>query len=70
MSNRELAELCEALPPEKQEEVADFARFLLSRQSDARWETIVDAPKGYSRLDSFVQESAAEKDEELDLRNL
>jgi hypothetical protein len=39
MSASEIAELCAALPPGKREEVADFARFLLARQNDARWES-------------------------------
>ena len=38
---RELGSLCEALPAAKQAEVADFARFLLERGSDERWESIV-----------------------------
>jgi len=33
MSALNIAELCEALPPEKREEVADIARFLLARIS-------------------------------------
>ncbi len=33
MSAAEFAELCVALPPDKREEVADFARFLLARDT-------------------------------------
>lgn len=70
MSTIELVKLCDALPPEMREEVADFARFLLSRQQDERWEAIIDDPKPHPRLDAFLRESAAEGDEALDLRNL
>ncbi len=35
----------EALPPEKQSEVIDFARFLLARQDDERWEQLLAAPQ-------------------------
>ena len=70
MSTLEIAELCEALPPEKREEVADFARFLLARQHDARWEAILAEPQARYRLDAFLRASAAEADEALDRRRL
>ena len=70
MSATEIAELCDALPPEKREEVADFARFLLSRQEDDRWEAIIADPKPRPRLDSFLNDSAAEASEALDLKRL
>jgi hypothetical protein len=70
MSALEIAELCDALPPEKREEVADFARFLLARQQDERWEALIADPKTRPRLDAFLRESAAEADEALDLRRL
>ena len=66
MSALEIAELCAALPPEKQEEVADFARFLLSRENDARWEASIEDPNSRPRLDAFLRESATEGDEPLD----
>jgi hypothetical protein len=66
----EIAELCDALPPEKREEVANFARFLLARQQDEQWETRIADPKQRPRLDAFLRESAAEPDEALDLRHL
>jgi len=37
---QELIRICESLPESKRSEVADFARFLLARQDDERWETI------------------------------
>lgn len=62
----EILRVCEALPPEKQTEVIDFARFLLSRQDDARWEELLSDPKPRPRLDAFVRESANEPDAPLD----
>ncbi|WP_193213579.1 hypothetical protein [Luteolibacter marinus] len=38
MSVSEILEICQALPPDKREAVADFARFLLSREKDLVWE--------------------------------
>ena len=70
MSALEIAELCEKLPPEKLNEVADFARFLLSRQQDESWETIIDRTSSSPRLEAFIRESAAEGDELLDLHRL
>lgn len=70
MSATEIAELCDALPPDKREEVADFARFLLAREQDECWESIIADPKSRPRLDAFLRESAAEADEALDLKRL
>lgn len=70
MSATEIAELCDALPPDKREEVADFARFLLVRQQDERWEAMLNDPEPRPRLDSFLGEAATEADEVLDLKRL
>jgi hypothetical protein len=70
VSATEIAELCDALPPDKREEVADFARFLLVRQQDERWEAMLNDPEPRPRLDSFLREAAAEADEALDLKRL
>lgn len=70
MSTSEIAELCDALPPDKREEVADFARFLLTRQNDSRWENLLDDPRPRQRLDAFLRKSAAEESEPPDLRRL
>ena len=70
MSSSEIATLCEALPPEKRDEVADFARFLISRLDDERWESLVAEPVARPRLDAFLRESAEEADEDLDLKRL
>ena len=70
VSATEIAELCQSLPPDKREEVADFARFLLARQQDERWDAILADPKPRPRLDAFLRESAAEGAEALDHRRL
>jgi Holliday junction resolvase-like predicted endonuclease len=70
MSATEITELCEALTPEKRQEVADFARFLLARQDDANWESRIDDPSTRPRLDAFLRESADEESGPLDLRRL
>lgn len=70
MSTLEIVELLESLPPEKREEVTDFARFLLSRQQDERWESLVDSPQPRPRLDAFLREAAMEKPEAFDPRRL
>ena len=70
MSATDIAKLCEALPPDKREEVADFASFLLARQNDAQWEARLDDPCPRPRLDAFLRESATEASEPLDLGRL
>ena len=72
MSNAtaEIIHVCEALPPERQSEVIDFARFLLAREDDSRWERLLAETRSRPRLDTFLSESAAEADEPLDLRRL
>jgi hypothetical protein len=70
MSVSEIAELCEALPLDKRDEVADFARFLLSRQQEERWEALIGDVRSRPRLDAFLHDSAEEGDEALDLCRL
>jgi hypothetical protein len=70
MSATEIADLCEALPQDKQEEVADFARFLLARQQDQHWEAIIADPQPRPRLEALLRESATEADVSLDLKRL
>ncbi|MCL4788878.1 MAG: DUF2281 domain-containing protein [Verrucomicrobia bacterium] len=62
----EIIQACEALPADKQSEVADFARFLLARQEDEAWESRIAYPKSRPRLDAFLRDAAAEGDEPLD----
>lgn len=70
MSTLEIVELLESLPPEKREEVTDFARFLLSRQQDERWKTLIDTPQPRPRLDAFLREVAKEGSEAFAPRRL
>ncbi len=67
---RELIEICEQLPQAKRAEVADFARFLLSRHGDQRWEQIIDDPKPRPKLDDFLKQSRAEGSEGMDVGRL
>ena len=70
-TTQEILRVCEALPENKQAEVADFARFLLSRQDDEAWERILAESKSRPRLDAFLCESQAEGGEEaLDTNRL
>ena len=72
-ATQEIIQLCENLPPEKRAEVADFARFLLSRveyREDIAWEQRLADPKPLPKLEKFLRESAAEGDEPLDVSRL
>lgn len=69
-ATEEIIRVCETLPPDKQTEVADFARFLLARQDDDRWEQLVAYPGPRPKLDAFLRESAAEPDAPLDPQRL
>jgi len=67
---QELVEICEQLPAAKRAEVADFARFLLAREGDERWEQIIADPHPRPKLDEFVREALAEGSEPLNLDKL
>ena len=67
---RQLIEICEQLPPAKRAEVTDFARFLLARESDERWEQIIAEPTPRAKLDEFLKQSKAEGSEPMDLERL
>jgi hypothetical protein len=67
---KEIIAICEALSPEKQSAVAEFARFLLSREDDERWEQLLAHPARRPKLDTFVRESASEADEPMDVNRL
>ena len=67
---QELIRICEALPEGKRSEVADFARFLLERQDDQRWEQLIESKKQRPKMDAFLRESAAEPESPLDLTRL
>lgn len=64
-TTEEIVRVCEALPEDKQSEVADFARFLLARQDDETWERRLAYPQARPKLDTFFRESAVEGDEPL-----
>lgn len=66
----ELVRICEALPADKRQEVADFAHFLLSRSDDNAWERLLSDPKPRPRLEEFMRQTAAESDEPLDQSRL
>ena len=70
IATEEIVRVCEALPADKQAEVADFARFLLARQDEEAWERILAERKPRPRLETFLRESAKEADESLDLGRL
>ncbi|MGD0768883.1 MAG: DUF2281 domain-containing protein [Tepidisphaeraceae bacterium] len=66
----EIIEVCKALPDDKQAELVDFARFLLSRQDDEAWERSLAGSQRRPGLEKFLRESAAEGDEPLDQSRL
>jgi hypothetical protein len=67
---KEIVDICESLSSDKRSAVADFARFLLSRGDDERWEQLLSDPKRRPKLDAFVRESAEENDESMDQNRL
>ena len=69
-TTEEIIRVCEVLPADKQSELADFARFLLSRQDDEAWERLIAYPQPRPRLDAFMRDSAVEGDEPLDPNRL
>jgi hypothetical protein len=69
-TTEEIVRVCEALPPDKQTEVVDFARFFLARQTDEAWEQRLPSPHPRARLDAFLRDSAAGSVEPLDLNRL
>jgi hypothetical protein len=69
-ATQEIVRTCEALPPEKQIEVADFARFLLAHVEDEKWERLIASKKKLPRLEAFLQKSADEPEAPLDLDRL
>ncbi len=66
VETQELLKICEQLPEAKQMEVADFARFLLAREGDQRWEQIIADEKPRPKLEAFLKDSAAEGSAVLD----
>ena len=70
METQELIRICESLPEEKRAEVADFARFLLAREDDERWERLIASGQRRPKLDAFLRQSAAEPSTPMDLDRL
>ena len=66
----ELVRICESLPEAKQAEVTDFARFLLERESDERWDSIVAEGEPRPKLEAFLRDSATEETSPLDPKRL
>jgi hypothetical protein len=69
-ATQEILRVCETLPPEKQNEVVDFARFLAAQQGDAAWEKLIASNQPRPRLEQFLRESALEADEPMNLERL
>ena len=67
---QELVRICESLPDDKRAEVADFARFLLAREDDERWERLIAFGQRRPKLDAFLRQSAAEPSTSLDVDRL
>jgi hypothetical protein len=70
METQELIRICESLPEVKRAEVADFARFLLAREDDERWEQLIASSQRRPKLDAFLRQSAAEPSTPMDLDRL
>ena len=69
-TTQDIVEVCEALPPEKQAAVADFARFLLAQQDDDAWERLLADSRPRPRLEAFLEQTRNEGDEPLDPNRL
>ena len=69
-TTQELVGICERLPEDKRSALTDFARFLLAEADDARWDKLLDHPTPRPKLDAFLEASAREPAEPLDLDRL
>jgi hypothetical protein len=67
---QELIRICESLPEDKRVELTDFARFLLARQDEERWEQLIASPQRRPKLEAFLRDSAAQTATPLDLERL
>jgi hypothetical protein len=70
VETQELLSICEQLPEAKRVELADFARFLLAREGDERWEQIISETNPRPKLEAFLKESASEGAQPMDLKQL
>lgn len=69
-ATEEILSVLEELPPERREEVTDFAKFLLARQADDRWEQLITNPDTRPKLEAFMESSTAGGSEPLDFDRL
>ena len=60
MNPDEITEIWEVLPTERRQLLADFARFLLEKENDDRWESMIADPNPRPRLNAFLRESSRE----------
>lgn len=69
---RSIVELCEKLSAARQNEVMDFARFLLQQEqasgadADEVWEQLIGEDKPRPKLDAFTRAALAEGSEAMD----
>jgi hypothetical protein len=70
IETEELVRICESLPEDKRAEVGDFARFLLTREDDERWERLIASGQRRPKLDAFLRQSAAEPSTPMDFDRL
>ena len=70
VETEELIGICESLPEHKRAEVADFARFLLAREDEERWERLIASDQRRPKLDAFLRQSAAEPPTPMNLDRL
>ena len=62
---KELVSICEQLPPQKIDELVDFARFLRQQaggqtEGDREWERIIADAQLKPKLDAFVKQALSE----------
>jgi hypothetical protein len=70
VETEELIGICESLPQYRRAEVTDFARFLLAREEDERWERLIASDQRRPKLDAFLRQSAAEPSTPMDVDHL
>lgn len=63
---QEAADLVESLPPEKAQEVLDFARSLAEKASDDAWAKSLSNPKAREIFERFAKDALREPPEPLD----
>ena len=69
-ATEEILAVLDELPPERREEVTDFAKFLLARHAKDRWEQLITDPDPRPRLEAFMKSSTDRGSEPLDFDRL